>query len=140
MRCSNAFGRSRQRHRDTAARSSRGQRRVRPSVWVFISAELKGPPQLERIRPEIFDFEPDLDLKLSQTQPQISGTVPTNRHTTIPNDSGPLSACFDGDPTLLNCEIAQPRDWAEGKVGASPCLSCTPRGFLLGGDPYRSCA
>ena len=72
------------------------------------SAELKGPGKLLRIRPRIFDFEPDLGLKLGQTKPKISGTVPTNRHTTIPNDSGPISACFDDDPKLLNCEIAQP--------------------------------
>ena len=59
-------------------------------------------------RPEIFDVEPDLGLKLGQTKPKISGTVPTNRHATIPNDSGPISACFDDGPKLLNCEMAQP--------------------------------
>ena len=83
-------------------------------VWFGVrrvphSAELKGPRKLLRIRPGIFDFEPDLGLKLGQTKPKISGTVPTNRHTTIPNDSGPISACFDDDPKLLNCEIARPR-------------------------------
>ncbi len=67
------------------------------------SAELKGPGKLSRIRPEIFDFEPDLGRKPGQNKPKMSGTVPTNRHTTIPNDSGPISACFDDDP------IAQPR-------------------------------
>ena len=72
------------------------------------SAELKEPRTFLRIRPGIFDFEPDLGLKLSQTKPKISGTLPTNRHTTIPNDSGPISACFDDDPKLLNCEIDQP--------------------------------
>ncbi len=36
-----------------------------------------------RIRLEIFDFEADLGLKLGQTKPKISGTVPTDRHTTI---------------------------------------------------------
>ncbi len=51
-----------------------------------------------RIRPEIFDFESDLGLKPGQTNPQISRTVLTNRDTTIPNDSGPISACFDDDP------------------------------------------
>ncbi len=70
------------------------------------STELQGPRELLRIRPEIFDFEPDLKLKLGQTTPKISGTVPTDRHTTIPNDSGPISACFDNDPKL---EIAQPK-------------------------------
>ncbi len=72
------------------------------------SAELKGPQKLFRIRPEIFDFEPDLVLKPGQTKPKIPGTVPTNRHTPMPNDSGPISACFDDDPKLLNCKIAQP--------------------------------
>ena len=65
------------------------------------SAELKGPRKLLRIRPEIFDFEPELGLKRGQTKPKIPGTVPTDRHTTIPNDSGPISACFDDDPKLL---------------------------------------
>ncbi len=59
------------------------------------SAELKGPGKLLRIRPEIFDFEPEFGLKVSQP-----GTVPTNRHTTNPNESGPISACFDDDPTI----------------------------------------
>ncbi len=63
------------------------------------SAELKGPRKLLRIRPGIFDFEPDLGLQLGQTKPNISGTVPTNWHTMIPNDSWPISACFD--PTLF---------------------------------------
>ena len=71
------------------------------------SAELKEPRKRLRIRPEIFDFEPDLGLKLGQTKPNISGTVPTNRHTTIPNDSAPIVKCFDHDPKLLNSEIAQ---------------------------------
>ena len=64
-------------------------------------------PEILRIRPGIFDFEADLGLKRSQTKPKIPGTVPTNRHTTIPNNSGSTSACFD-DPKLLNCEISQP--------------------------------
>ncbi len=70
------------------------------------AARLSGPQKLLRIRPKIFDFKPHLGLKLGQAKPKISGTVPTNRHTTIP---GPISACFDDDPKLLNCEIAQPR-------------------------------
>ncbi len=72
------------------------------------SDELEGPRQLLRIRPAIFDFEPDLGLKLGQTKPKISGTAPTDRHTSIPNDFRPNSACFDDDPKLLNFEIAQP--------------------------------
>ncbi len=43
--------------------------------------------QLLRIRPKIFDFEPDLGLKLGQTRPKISSTVPTDRRTTTPYDS-----------------------------------------------------
>ncbi len=74
------------------------------------------------IRPEVFDFEPELGLKLGQTEPKISGTVPTNRHTTIPNDSGPVSACFDDDSKLLNCEIAQPNH-ARGQGHGSPTHS-----------------
>ena len=72
------------------------------------SAELRGPGQLLRIRPGILDFELDLALKPHQAKPKIPGTVPTDRHTTIPNDSGPISKRFDDDPKLLNCEIAQP--------------------------------
>ncbi len=72
------------------------------------SAELKSPRNLARIRTELFDFEPELGLKLDRYKPKISGTVPTNRHTMIPNDSGPIAACFDDDPKLLSCEIAQP--------------------------------
>ena len=62
------------------------------------SAELKWPRKLLRIRPEIFDFQQDFGLELGQTKPKIPGTVPTNRHTTIPNDSDPISVCFDDDP------------------------------------------
>ncbi len=64
-------------------------------------AELQGPENL-RIRQEITDFEPDVGLKLGQIKPKISGTVPTDRHTTVPNDSGTISACFDDDPKLYN--------------------------------------
>ncbi len=71
-------------------------------------AELNGPRKLVRIRLGIFDFEPDLGLKMGQPKPKISGTAPTDRQTTIPSDSGPISAWFDNDPKLLNCEIAQP--------------------------------
>ncbi len=64
------------------------------------SAGLKGPRKLLRIRPGYFDFEPLLGPKLGRTKPKISGKVPTNRHITIPDDSGPTSACFDDDPKL----------------------------------------
>ncbi len=72
------------------------------------SAEIKGARQLLRMRWEIFDFEPDLGLKLGQTKHKLPGTLPTDRQATIPHDSGPISACFHNDPKLLNCEIAQP--------------------------------
>ncbi len=52
----------------------------------FISAELKRPRKLSRIRPEILDFDPELALKRSQTKPKIPGTATTNRHTALPND------------------------------------------------------
>ncbi len=75
---------------------------------VLLLAEIDGPRTNVRIRPGIFDFVPDLGLKLGQTKPKISGAVPTNRHTTIPKESGPISACFGDDPKLLNSEMAQP--------------------------------
>ncbi len=62
------------------------------------TAELKCPRQLLRTRPGIFDFEPHLGLKLCQTKPILAGTVPANRRTTMLNDSGPMSSCFDDDP------------------------------------------
>jgi hypothetical protein len=49
--------------------------------------------------------EPASGLKLGQPKPKLSGTVPTNRRTSIPNDSGPMSVCFDDDPKFSNCEI-----------------------------------
>ncbi len=61
------------------------------------------------------DFKPEWGLTRSQTKPKIRGTVPTDQHETIPNDYGTISACFDGDPKLPNCEIAQPSD-GEGKL------------------------
>ncbi len=77
------------------------------------SAEQNRPRTLLRIRPGIFDFEPELGLKRSQTKPKISATVPTDQHTTIPNDSGSISVRFDDDPKLSNCKIvAQPRNYA----------------------------
>ncbi len=63
------------------------------------------PPKLLKFRPEVWDFDSQLGLKLGQTEPKMSGTVPTNRHTTIPNDAGPIAACFHNDPKFLNCEI-----------------------------------
>ncbi len=66
--------------------------------------------------------------------------MPTNRHTTIPNNSRPISAFFDDDPKLLNCEIAQPSAlWRLAKrkpLQRSPTLSL---GCLGRGPPPPSC-
>ncbi len=35
------------------------------------------------------------------------GSAPKHRPTTIPNDAGPISACFDDDPKFVNWKIAQ---------------------------------
>ncbi len=91
------------------------------------------------IRPEIFEFELDLGLKLGQTKRKISGTVPTNRHTTTPNDSGPILACFDDDPKLVNCEVAPPnsdrhRGVQPGPLPGPPGAISTPR-QVQGGVP-----
>ncbi len=59
-----------------------------------ISAEVKGPRKLLRIRQDIFNFDPNLGLNLGRTKPKIPGTVPTDRHTTIPTDSGPICGVF----------------------------------------------
>ena len=64
-----------------------------------------------------------MGLKQGQTKPKIYGTVPTDRHTTSPNDSGPIPACFDDGPKLLNCEIAQPRPFPKRKHCAKLILS-----------------
>ncbi len=87
---------------------SRPQQRTRPLD--VTSAELKGPRKLFRIWSGVFDFEPDLGLKLSPPTPKIPDTIPTIRHRTTPNDCGPISSCFDDDPKPFNCEIAQPSD------------------------------
>jgi hypothetical protein len=94
------------------------------------SAELKGP------RKGICDFEQDLGQKLGQTKPKISGTAPTNRDTTIPNVSGPTSSCFDDDPKLFNCEIAQP---SQLKPAQHPLKNDSPLLHLLKTGPAASC-
>ncbi len=70
-------------------------------VGVLYSAELEGPRKLLRIHPDLFDFGLPLGLKASKSNPKTPGTVLTDRHTTIPKDSGPNSVCFDGDPKKL---------------------------------------
>ncbi len=73
-------------------------------------------PNALRIRPEIFDLEPDFGLKRNQTKPEISGTVSTNRHTTIPNDAGRLRHVSTTIRNFWNCELAQPRQGQDGPV------------------------
>ncbi len=55
-------------------------------------------------RPGIFDFEPDLGQKLGHPKPKISCTESTNRLSTIPNESVPISARFNDDPLILTYE------------------------------------
>jgi hypothetical protein len=91
-------------------RSAGGARRLAPqllpireacdAVEVLGSAALKGARPLLRIGPEICDFEPDLGLERGQTAPQIADTVPADQRTTIPKDSGPMSACFERSETF----------------------------------------
>jgi hypothetical protein len=53
--------------------------------------------------PNIFK-DPARNLRFrTEFQTKQSGTVPTNRHTTITNDSGIISACFDDDAKFSNC-------------------------------------
>ena len=66
------------------------------------------PGQFVRIRPQIVDVGPKSAPKPDEAKPKMPGAVPTNRHKPIPTDFGPVSGCFDHDPKLLNCEIAQP--------------------------------
>ncbi len=52
---------------------------------IHYSAERKGPRKLSRIRPEIFDFEPDGGLKLGQTKPKGIQTLSKGRTGIIVN-------------------------------------------------------
>ncbi len=66
--------------------------------------------------------------KPDEAKPKMPGAVPTNRHTLIPTDFGPASACFDHDPKLVNCEKAQQRKpWVFRFVGPGPGCSGGPR-------------
>ncbi len=65
----------------------------------YISAELKWPRKLVRIRPGSFDFEPDSSQ--SRANQALNNRHGTHRpHRSTPNDSGPISACFDDDPKV----------------------------------------
>ncbi len=90
------------------------------------SAERARPRQMLGIWLEIFYFEPDLGLKLGQTKPNISGTVPTNRHTTIPNDSGQISACLDYDQQLFKLRVSRVKDRSLNQ-GIQPIMQAARR-------------
>ncbi len=78
---------------DVAAREAvHGPHEARANKYI------KKQEQYEKLHQTIFDFEPDLGLKLGQTKPKISSAVPTDRNTTIPNDLGQISTCFADDP------------------------------------------
>ncbi len=52
---------------------------------------------------------PRLAPKRGEAKPKVPEAVPTNQQKTIPIDVGPVYVCFDHDPKLCNCEIAQPK-------------------------------
>jgi hypothetical protein len=64
------------------------------------SVELKGPRQLLRIRPEIFDFEPGLGLKRGQTKPTYPARCPQTGRQQLRTIMARISACFEDDPKL----------------------------------------
>jgi hypothetical protein len=45
---------------------------------------------------------------MDEVMPQMAGAVHTNWHKPIAIDLGLVSECFDHDPKLVNCKIAQP--------------------------------
>ncbi len=53
---------------------------------------------------------PNSAPKPDEAKPKMPGEVPTNRLKPSPIDFDPVSGCFNHDPKLLNCEIAQPRN------------------------------
>jgi hypothetical protein len=67
------------------------------------SAELKGARKTFKDPAGNLRFRAGIGPERKQSQAQNTRQVPRNRHTTIPNDSGPASACFDDDPKLFNC-------------------------------------
>jgi hypothetical protein len=87
------------------------------SLSLYLSLSLK--PTIQGV----FDSEPGLGLKLGQSKPTMPGTVPTDRHTTIPINSGPIpAALFDDDPELLNSEIAQPNRFMAKLLAIQPYI------------------
>ena len=102
-----------------------------PSPSFSLSLSLK--PTIQGV----FDSEPGLGLKLGQSKPTMPGTVPTDRHTTIPIDSGPIpAALFDDDPELLNSEIAQPNRFM-AKLLAIPAVYIYTNGRIYSGTPIH---
>ncbi len=91
-----------------------------------------------RIRPEIFDFEPELGLKRSQIKPKMPSTAPTDRHTAIPTDSGPIAACFDDDPKKIKLRDSSAEQWVPECLGTY-CLSTTiDKGTLCVHQPNKA--
>ncbi len=74
-------------------------------------------------------FRAGFGSKAGPNEAQTIRQVPTNWHTTIPNDSGTISACFDEVPKLLNCEIAQPRFGRGGSPRAHKRTRSADPGF-----------
>jgi hypothetical protein len=55
-----------------------------------------------------------LDIKRSQTKPKISGTVPTDRHATIPDGSAPISlgGSLEGVNSKFRIATKLPYNWS----------------------------
>ncbi len=85
-----------------------GRAIARGILVVQDAAELKGPDNFLRIRPEIDDFEPDLGQKLGQTKPKKLARHPQTgrqRFRTVMSRFRCLSTTIRN----LNCERSQPR-------------------------------
>ncbi len=95
------------------------------------------PQKLLRFRPGIFDFDPDVALKLGHTKPKISGSVPTKRRSQRSRTILGRFRCFNDDPKLLNCEIPQPSDACKGAEVLSMIQRC-PFGARCPKHPFRS--
>ncbi len=91
------------------------RKRVRKELWAGGGELAQGQWEVGRhylaglTGPENFkDSAGNLQLRTGFGPEAGTNQSQNIRHTTIPNDYGPISACFGDDPTLLNCEIAQP--------------------------------
>ncbi len=74
----------------------------------FLSDDLKVPRTIFKDPAGNIKYRAGFGHEAVPNQAQHIRHGTTNRHTTILNDSGSISACFDDDPKLLNCEVAQP--------------------------------